>query len=65
MKEAIHERMFALVSKESVDEEYAKLCDEILVLQAQMLSLTNENKNLAMEVKDLKALESAINVELS
>ena len=31
MKEAIRDRMFALAKKESVDEEYAKLCEEMLL----------------------------------
>ena len=51
--------------KESTDEEYTNLCEEMLVLQAQMLSLNDKNKKLAAKVEDLKASKNAANIELS
>ena len=35
IKDAIHARASALAKKESVDEKYAKICEEMKVLQAK------------------------------
>ena len=65
MKDAIHARASALAKKESVDEEFAKLSEELKVLQAKNQSLTEENLKLVAENEPLKVAEHECNVELS
>ena len=65
MKDAIHARASALAKKESTDEEYAKLCEEMKVLQAKNQSLSEENQKLLAENEQLKTAEHECNVELS
>ena len=65
MKDAIHAQASALAKKENVDEEYAKLCEEMKVLQAKNQSLAEENQKFQAEIQKLKESENEANVELT
>ena len=65
MKDAIHAQASALAKKENVDEEYAKLCEEMKALQAKNQSLVEESQKFQAEIQKLKESENEANVELT